>query len=81
MPPHPRLVTELGIVIDFILLQSAKARSAMLSTEFGIVTEVKLEQSMKAQNPILLTEFPIFKDVKFLQFSYLLSVDYQYYTL
>ena len=68
-------------MIDFILLQSAKARSAMLSTELGIVTEVKLEQSMKAQNPILLTEFPIFKDIKFLQPEYLLLVDYQYYTL
>ena len=39
---HPRLVTELGIVIDFRLLHPAKAISAMLSTEFGIVTEVRL---------------------------------------
>ena len=41
----PILVTELGIVTDFKLLQPSKVLFLILVTEFGIVTDVKLLQS------------------------------------
>ena len=42
--PHPKLVTELGIVIEVKPVQPEKHRYSKLVTELGIVIEVKLVQ-------------------------------------
>ena len=46
-----------------------------------MVMEVKLLQPQKHSSPKLVTELPMVMEVKLLQLSYLLLVDYQYYTL
>ena len=69
------------MVIDVKPEQPEKAPLSILVTELGIVTDVKLLQPKKAKLLILVTEFGIVIDVKLLQSSYLLLVDYQYYTL
>ena len=69
------------MVTDVKPLQPEKAFCPILVTEFGMVTDVKPPQYWKALSPILVTEFPMVIDVKPLQYSYLLLVDYQYYTL
>ena len=45
--PLPKRVTELGIEIDFKLVQSLKALSSILVIELGIEIEVRLEQPDK----------------------------------
>ena len=46
-----------------------------------MVIEVKLLQPKKQERPKLVTELGMVMEVKLLQPSYLLLVDYQYYTL
>ena len=53
----------------------------MLVTLLGIVTEVRLLQLEKALQPMLVTLLGIVTEVRALQRKYLLSVDYQCYTL
>ena len=43
--PYPKLVTELGMVMEVKPLQSAKQSSPKLVTELGMVMEVKLLHS------------------------------------
>ena len=43
--PHPKLVTELGMVMAVKLLQFSKHAFPKLVTELGMVMEVKLLQS------------------------------------
>ena len=50
-------------------------------TDEGIMIDVKLLQPEKQYSPNEVTDEGILIDVKLLQSSYLLSVDYQYYTL
>ena len=63
------------------LLQSRKQSCPKVVTELGMVMEVKLLQPEKHLSPKLVTELGMVMAVKLLQFSYLLLVDYQYYTL
>ena len=62
-------------------LHDTKAQSPILVTEEGIFMEVRELQSTKAQSPILVTEEGMFMEVRELHSTYLLLVDYQYYTL
>ena len=50
-------------------------------TDEGIMIDVKLLQPEKQYSPNEVTDEGILIDVKLLQSSYLLLVDYQYYTL
>ena len=63
------------------LLQRRKHHSPIEVTDEGIVMEVKLLQSRKHSLPNEVTDEGIVMEVKALQYSYLLLVDYQYYTL
>lgn len=57
--PVPKLITELGIVMEVKLLQSEKQWSPTLVTELGMAMEVKLLQPEKQEAPRLVTEFGI----------------------
>ena len=57
--PSPKLVMELGMVMEVKLLQSRKQYSPKLVTELGMVMEVKLLQSSKQEIPKLVTELGI----------------------
>ena len=50
-------------------------------TDEGILIDVKLLQPEKQYSPNEVTDEGILIDVKLLQFSNILLVDYQYYTL
>ena len=50
-------------------------------TDEGIMIDVKLLQPEKQYSPNEVTDEGILIDVKLLQFSNILLVDYQYYTL
>ena len=63
------------------LLHSKKHSSPKLVTELGMVMEVKLVRPEKQAFPKLSTELGMGMEVKLLQTTYLLLVDYQYYTL
>ena len=76
----PKLVTELGILIEVKPVQPSKQPSKLV-TELGIVIEVKPVQPRKQLSPKLVTELGIVIEVNPVQQSYLLLVDYQYYTL
>ena len=62
-------------------VQPEKAPSSIVVTLFGIFMLMRESQPLKAYPPIVVTLFGIFKLVRDLQSSYLLLVDYQYYTL
>lgn len=67
--------------MDFKLVHSMKQLSPIEVTEGGIVMEVKLLQLLKHLFPIVVRDKGSVMEVNFLQLLYLLSVDYQYYTL
>ena len=69
------------MVIDVKLLQYSKQRSPNDVTDEGMVIEVKQSQFKKHSKPNEVTDEGMVIDVKPLQPEYLLSVDYQYYTL
>jgi len=69
------------MVIEVKPLQSMKQRSPNEVTEEGRVIEVKPLQCQKQPSPNEVTEEGRVMEVKPLQPQYLLSVDYQYYTL
>ena len=69
------------MVIEVKLSQFQKHLSPKLVTDDGMVIEVKLRQSWKQLSPKLVTDDGMVTEVNFVQDSYLLSVDYQYYTL
>ena len=60
---HPKLVTELGIVIEVKPVQPEKHPSKLV-TELGIVIEVKPQQYSKHLSPKLVTELGIVIEVK-----------------
>lgn len=62
-------------------LQPLKQFSSSTVTEEGMVIEVKLLHFLKQAEPKEVIEEGIVIEVKPLQPSYLLLVDYQYYTL
>ena len=68
-------------MMEVKLLQPSKQPCPKLVTELGMVMEVKLLQPRKQSSPKLVMELGMVMEVKLLQFSYLLLVDYQYYTL
>ena len=61
--------------------QEAKHHPPKLVTEDGILMDVREEQEAKHHSPKPVTEDGILMDVREEQPSYLLLVDYQYYTL
>ena len=69
------------MVIEVKLLQPEKHPVPKLVTDDGMVTEVKLLQTAKHSSPKLLTDDGMVIEVKLLLIQYLLSVDYQCYTL
>ena len=62
-------------------LQELKAPSPIVVTELGMSMDAREEHSLKAAFPIVVTELGMSMDAREVQFSYLLLVDYQYYTL
>lgn len=68
-------------ILNGMLLQSSKARLSIVVTLFGIFMLVSDLQYLKALSLIVVTLFGIFTLTRELHFSYLLLVDYQYYTL
>ena len=77
----PNEVTDEGIMMEIKPLQLLKQPPSNEVTDEGIVIEVKQRQNMKHLSPKLVKELGIVMLVKLLQLSYLLLVDYQYYTL
>ena len=69
------------MVIEVKPMQPLKQEFPNEVTEEGMVTEVKLLQPKKHPSPNEVTDEGIVIEVKPLQPSYLLLVDYQYYTL
>ena len=63
----PKLVTELGMVMEVNLLQYEKHFSPKLITELGMVMEVKLLQYQKQAYPKLVTESGMVMKVKLSQ--------------
>ena len=69
------------MVMEVKPLQPEKQDVPKEVTEEGMVIEVKPLQPEKHQSPKEVTEEGMVMEVKPLQPSYLLLVDYQYYTL
>ena len=69
------------MVIEIKPLQPLKQRSPNDVTDEGMVIEVKPLQPEKQYSPNDVTDEGMVIEVKPLQPSYLLLVDYQYYTL
>ena len=69
------------MLIEVKYLHSSKHQSPKLLTDDGMLIEVKLLQLEKHSFPKLVTDDGMLIEVKLLQLEYLLSVDYQYYTL
>ena len=55
----PKLVTELGMVMEAKLLQPSKQLSPKLVTELGIATEERLMQSWKQSSCKLVTVYTV----------------------
>ena len=77
----PIVVTLFGIFMQVRDSQPLKAHAPIVVTLFGIFMLVRDLQRIKASFPIVVTLSGIFMLVRDLQPSYLLLVDYQYYTL
>ena len=69
------------MVIEVKPPQYSKQPSPKLVTDDGMVIEVKSPQPQKQYSPNLVTDDGMVIEVKLVQTLYLLSVDYQYYTL
>ena len=69
------------MLIEVKLLQLEKQYFPKLVTDDGMVIEVKLLHLEKHHSPKLVTDDGMVTEVKPVQYKYLLSVDYQYYTL
>ena len=69
------------MVTEANLVHLKKQHFPKLVTDDGMVTEVKLLHQEKQLLPKLVTDDGMVTDVRLVQSQYLLSVDYQYYTL
>ena len=72
-------VTVLGILTDSRFVQSENRPPSMVSKEFGRMTDLRFEQPANVYAPIAVTVLGMSMLVK-VQPTYLLLVDYQYFT-